>query len=171
MSGLTQTAIAFVQDHKAWGAPIVFGLAFCESFAFISLIVPATGILFGIGGLIGAAGIEFWSIWLAAAVGAIAGDWLAFELALLFKDRVLRVWPLSHYPELVSRGVGFFERWGVIAVFCGRFFGPLRAIVPIAAGLNAMPRWQFQIANLASAILWATGILAPGFVGVRFFLG
>jgi membrane protein DedA with SNARE-associated domain len=92
-------------------------------------------------------------------------------LTLHFKERVLRAWPLSHHPELVSRGVGFFARWGVIAVFCGRFFGPLRAIVPVAAGLSAMPWWQFQIANLASAILWATGILGPGFVGVRFFLG
>jgi membrane protein DedA with SNARE-associated domain len=171
MSDLTQSAIAFIQDHKAWGVPIVFGLAFCESFAFVSLIVPATGILFGVGGLMGAADIEFWSIWLAAALGAIAGDWLAFDLAFRFKERIFRVWPLSHHPALISRGVGFFERWGVIAVFCGRFFGPLRAIVPIAAGLNAMPWWQFQIANLTSGVVWATGILAPGFLGIRWLVG
>jgi membrane protein DedA with SNARE-associated domain len=30
----------------------VFALAFCESFAFVSLLVPATGILLGVGGLI-----------------------------------------------------------------------------------------------------------------------
>ena len=54
MSGLTQSTIAFIQGHAGWGAPIVFALAFCESFAFVSLIVPATGILFGIGGLMGA---------------------------------------------------------------------------------------------------------------------
>jgi len=66
--------------------------------------------------------------------------------------------------------VGFFERWGVIAVFCGRFFGPFRAIVPIAAGLSTMSWLKFQIANLASAVLWATGILAPGFVGMRWLM-
>jgi membrane protein DedA with SNARE-associated domain len=170
MSGLTQSTIAFIQDHRAWGAPIVFGLAFCESFAFISLIVPATGILFGIGGLMAAASIELWSIWLAAAFGAIAGDWLAYDLAFRFKDRIIRVWPLSHHPELIARGVGFFQRWGTIAVFCGRFLGPLRAIVPIAAGLHAMPWWKFQAANLASAVLWATGILTPGFVGMRWLM-
>jgi membrane protein DedA with SNARE-associated domain len=171
MSGLTQSTIAFIQDHRGWGAPIVFGLAFCESFAFISLIVPATGILFGLGGLIAAAGIEFWSIWLAAALGAVAGDWLAYDLAFRFKDRIIQAWPLSRHPALVARGVGFFHRWGVIAVFCGRFFGPLRAIVPIAAGLHAMPWLKFQVANLASAVLWATGILTPGFVGVRWLMG
>ena len=67
--------------------------------------------------------------------------------------------------------MGFFDRWGLIAVFCGRFFGPLRAIVPIAAGLHAMPWLKFQIANLASAVLWATGILSPGFVGMRWLMG
>jgi membrane protein DedA with SNARE-associated domain len=170
MSGLTQSTIAFIQDHRAWGAPIVFGLAFCESFAFISLIVPATGILLGIGGLIEAAGIEFWSIWVAAAFGAIAGDWLAYDLAFRFKERIIQMWPLSRRPALVARGVGFFQQWGMIAVFCGRFFGPLRAIVPIAAGLHAMPWWKFQIANLASAVLWATGILTPGFVGMHWLM-
>jgi len=170
MSGLTQSTMAFIQDHRGWGVPVVFGLAFCESFAFISLIVPATGILFGIGGLIGAAGIEFWSIWVAATLGAIAGDWLAYELAFRFKERIMQAWPLSRYPALVARGVGFFQRWGVIAVFGGRFFGPLRAIVPIAAGLHGMPWWKFQIANLASAVLWSTGILTPGFVSMRWLM-
>jgi len=171
MSGFTQSTIAFIQGHAGWGAPIAFGLAFCESFAFVSLIVPATGILLGMGGLMGAASIEFWSIWFAAVLGAIAGDWLAYELAFRFKDRIIQAWPLSRNPELVARGVGFFRRWGMIAVFCGRFFGPLRAIVPTAAGLHAMPWWKFQIANLASALVWATGILTPGFVGMRWLMG
>jgi membrane protein DedA with SNARE-associated domain len=171
MSGLTQSTIAFMQDHREWAVPVVFGLAFCESFAFISLIVPATGILFGVSGLMGAAGFEYWSIWAAATLGAIAGDWLAYELAFCFKERVTRAWPLSRHPALVARGVRFFHRFGIIAVFCGRFFGPLRAVAPIVAGLNAMPWLKFQIANLASAVVWATGILTPGFVGARWLMG
>src|SRR6185437_5272916 len=45
MDYLVRSTIAFVHDHQAWGVPIVFILAFCESFAFVSLVVPATGIL------------------------------------------------------------------------------------------------------------------------------
>jgi membrane protein DedA with SNARE-associated domain len=171
MSGLTQSTIAFMQEHSGWAVPIVFGLAFCESFAFISLIVPATAILFGVSGLMGAAGFEYWSIWGAAALGAVAGDWLAYELAFRFKESIVRTWPLSRYPALVDRGVRFFRRWGMLAVFCGRFFGPLRAIVPIVAGLHAMPWLKFQVANLVSAIVWATGILTPGFFGARWLMG
>ncbi len=171
MNGLTQSTIAFVQMHQDWGASIVFILAFCESFAFISLLVPATGILFGVGGLIVAANVGFWPIWIAAALGAVAGDWLAYDLAFRLKERVLVLWPFSSHPALVSHGLEFFKRWGLIAVFVGRFFGPFRAMVPIAAGLYAMPWLKFQIGNVASAALWAAGILTPGFLSVRWFMG
>ena len=56
MTDIVQATIGFVQSHRDWAAPIVFALAFCESFAFISLVVPATVILFAVGGLIGASG-------------------------------------------------------------------------------------------------------------------
>jgi membrane protein DedA with SNARE-associated domain len=171
MSDLGAATIAFVQSHSSWAAPIVLILAFCESFAFVSLIVPATVILFGVGGLIGASGIEFWPIWVAAVLGAVGGDWLAYVIAFRFKETIVHVWPLSRDPKLLARGVAFFQRWGVLAVFVGRFFGPLRAAVPLAAGVCGMPGLKFQCANVASALLWATGILAPGAIGMRWFVG
>ena len=171
MNDIAQATIGLVQSHRDWAAPIVFVLAFCESFAFISLVVPATVILFAVGGLIGASGIEFWSIWLAAVLGAIAGDWLAYDLAMRFEDKIVRMWPLSRDPALVKRGIAFFERWGMFSVFIGRFFGPLRAVVPIAAGLCQMPWLKFQLSNVASALVWATGILAPGAMGMRWLMG
>ena len=116
MENLTQSTIAFIQEHGRWGPPIVFALAFCKSFAFVSLLVPATGILLGVGGLIAAAGLHFWSIWLAAALGAIAGDWLAYSLAFHFKDRVTRVWPFSSLP-------GTPRRWCQILQALGRYRG------------------------------------------------
>jgi membrane protein DedA with SNARE-associated domain len=102
--------------------------------------------------------------------GAIGGDWLAYWLALFFKDRVLQTWPLANHPDLVARSVAFFNKWGMLAVFVGRFFGPFRAVVPLIAGVNAMPWLNFQIANVASAALWAAGILLPGFIGVRWLM-
>jgi membrane protein DedA with SNARE-associated domain len=171
MSVLADPVIELVRSHSVWIAPVVFALAFCESFAFVSLLVPATIILFAVGGIIGLSGIEYWSIWTAAAIGAAAGDWLAYGLAVRFKYRIVHVWPLSGHPEVVSRGFAFFKRWGIVAVFVGRFLGPLRAIVPIAAGVCGMSWLRFQIANATSAIVWATGILAPGTFGLRWWNG
>ena len=171
MGALTDAAVELVRSHSAWAPPIVFALAFCESFAFVSLIVPATVLLLAIGGMVGASGIGFGFIWVAAAAGAIAGDWLAYELASWLKDRVTHTWPLSRHPLLVAKGFAFFRRWGIAAVFAGRFFGPLRAIVPIAAGVCGMSRTPFQIANVTSAAVWATAVLAPGIIGLRWWSG
>ena len=59
------------------------------------------------------------------------------------------MWPLSRYPEILPRGEDFVQKWGVPSIFIGRFFGPLRASVPLAAGIFEMPYWRFQIANFA----------------------
>ena len=77
------------------------------------------------------------------------------------------VWPLSRRPRMVARGQTFFRAWGWAGIFLGRFFGPLRCIVPMMAGIAGMPWLPFQLANVLSAIVWATGILAPGVIGAR----
>ena len=162
--------LAFMGAHQGWAAPIVFGLAFGESLAFVSLLLPATVILFGAGGILGASGIPFWPVWIAAASGAAAGDWLSYWLGYHYKDAIGHVWPLSRRPDLLVRGHAFFIKWGTLGVFAGRFFGPLRSIMPLVAGICAMPAVPFQIANVASAIVWATGVLAPGRLAVGWVL-
>jgi membrane protein DedA with SNARE-associated domain len=164
------TILAFIREHESWAAPVVFILAFGESLAFISLLLPATAILFGAGGLIGATGIGFWPIWLAAALGAAVGDWVSYWLGFHYKHGIARLWPLSRNPALLPRGEAFFRKWGVAGIFLGRFFGPLRSAVPLVAGICAMPLLRFQIANVASAVVWATGILMPGTIGARWLL-
>lgn len=171
MNDLVRFAIAFAQSHSGWAAPIVFSLAFCESFAFVSLFLPTASILFGVGGVIGASGIQFWSVWLSATLGAFTAHWLAYSLAVRFKSHITHLWPLSRNPEIVAGGISFFRRWGHMAVFLGRFFGPLRAVIPLAAGLCEMPWISFQIANLASALVWTAGILLPGVFAVQWLLG
>lgn len=161
----------FVKTHEAWAAPIVFVLAFGESLAFVSLLLPATAILFATGGLIGATGIGFWPIWTAAAAGAIMGDWVSYWFGFHYKHRIVEMWPLSRNPAMIVRGEAFFRRWGTASIFIGRFFGPLRCVMPLVAGIFAMRQVPFQIANVASALIWATGILAPGTLGVRWLTG
>lgn len=159
--------IAFVREHESWAPPIVFALAFGESLAFIALLVPATVILWGIGALVGASGIDFWPLWLAASLGAALGDWVSYWLGYHYHERIARMWPLSRNPELLTRGRAFFDKWGIAGVFFGRFFGPLRATVPLAAGACTMPQLPFQLANWTSAFLWGAVTLGAGAMGVE----
>ncbi len=162
MDGYVHDLINFVRDHQVWAAPIVLVLAFGESLAFLSLLIPAWGVLVGIGALMGPSNISFWPVWLAGAVGAALGDWLSYWLGFKFKHRVAAIWPLSNYPDLLPRGDAFVRKWGVPGIFIGRFFGPLRASVPLAAGIFEMPYWQFQLANFSSALVWSAVLLLFG---------
>jgi membrane protein DedA with SNARE-associated domain len=166
--------IVFVRDNAAWAPPIVFALAFGESLAFISLLIPAWGVLVAIGALIGPSGINFWPVWIAGALGAASGDWLSYWIGLKLEYSVARIWPLSRHPELIPRGERFMKTWGIPGIFIGRFFGPLRAVVPLIAGIFEMPFWRFQIANVSSAFVWAAVLLTIGdviSVAVKFFWG
>jgi membrane protein DedA with SNARE-associated domain len=162
MDGWTQGVIDFARNHEAWAAPIVLLLAFAESLAFVSLVLPAWGALVAIGALIGVSGISFWPVWIAGAVGAALGDWLSYWIGYRYKDHVVQVWPLSRYPEILLRGEDFVRKWGVPGVFIGRFSGPLRATVPLAAGIFEMPYWSFQFANVLSALVWSAVLLLLG---------
>jgi membrane protein DedA with SNARE-associated domain len=154
LGSYVQQTIDFVRAHEVWAAPIVAALAFGESLAFISLLIPAWGALVGIGALIGPSGVNFWPIWIAGSIGAALGDWLSYWIGLKIGPKVACVWPLSRHPDLIPRGERFMKAGGIAGIFIGRFFGPLRASVPLVAGIFEMPYWQFQIANVVSAFVW-----------------
>ena len=123
---------------------------------------PAWGALVAIGALIGVSGISFWPVWLAGGIGAALGDWLSYWFGYKYKEHVAEMWPLSRYPEILPRGEAFVKKWGVPSIFIGRFFGPLRASVPLAAGIFEMSYWPFQIANFVSALVWSAVLLLVG---------
>jgi len=166
-----EPVLGFLRANEGWAAPIVFLLAFGESLAFVSLLIPATVLLWGIGALIGASGIDFWPVWFAAAIGAGLGDWLSYWLGVHYHAEIARMWPLSRRPDLLPRGHAFFEKYGFFGVFLGRFIGPMRAIVPLVAGACTMPRGAFQLANWASAFAWAAWTLGAGALGVGWLKG
>ena len=166
--------IAFARGNAVWAPPIVFALAFGESLAFISLLIPAWGALVALGALIGSSGIDFWPVWVAASLGAALGDWLSYWIGLKLEYRVQHIWPLSRHPDLIPRGERFMKTWGVPGIFIGRFFGPLRASVPLIAGIFEMPFWRFQFANFLSAFVWAAVLLTLGdgiSAGIKYLSG
>jgi membrane protein DedA with SNARE-associated domain len=158
----SQQLLEFMRMNQGWAPAVVALLAFGESLAFISLLLPAWAALVGMGALISAGEINFWPIWVAASIGAALGDWLSYWIGRKLEHTVQNIWPLSRHPELIPKGEVFMKKWGVAGIFIGRFFGPLRASVPLVAGIFEMPFWRFQFANFTSAFVWAAVLLTLG---------
>lgn len=163
--------VSFVRDHESWAAPVAFLVAFGESFCFLSILWPGTAILVGISALLAASGVDSKVLWpaiIGAAVGGALGYSVSYWIGRYFKDSIAKIWPFSSRPELIPHGESFFASYGAWGVFLGHFFGPVRAVIPVVAGMFAMRQLPFQIANIASAFLWAAGVIAPSFFMVTF---
>lgn len=53
-----------------------------------------------------------------------------------------------------------FQKWGMWAVFFGRFVALLRIFAGPLAGVLHMPYWKFLTANVLGGIAWAGGTTA-----------
>lgn len=164
MTELFQQILDWVSLHPGWSYSVVFLVALAESLAIVGLIVPGVVIMFGIGALIAGGAIAFWPAMGWAVAGAVAGDGLSFWLGHHYRERLTGLWPFNRHPESLQRGMAFFEKYGGKSVALGRFFGPIRAVIPLIAGMMGMAPLRFVLANVLSALAWAPLYLLPGIV-------
>ena len=162
MDYLATQILAFIKANPEWAIFIIGLTAFGESFVFLSLLFPGTAILIASGTLISEGILNPLPTVAAGIIGAVFGDSLSFWLGKKFGARLPEIWPFRTHPERLTRGISFFERYGGSSVFIGRFFGPLRAVVPLAAGMMQMPPSRFYAANVLSALVWAPTLVLCG---------
>ena len=162
MEHLVQPTLDFIAAHSSWAVAVMFVTSFGESFAFVSLLFPGTSLLIAAGALMAAGSLPYMPIVLGAVTGAVLGDTVSYWIGRRFGGGIARVWPFTRNPELLPSGIWFFARHGGKSVFIGRFFGPMRAVIPLAAGVMRMPRDRFWFANVTSAIVWAPMLLFVG---------
>ncbi len=99
-----------------------------------------------------------------AIAGAIIGDSIGYAIGRK-GGRPLLAWLGAKFPRHFSEGhiataEQSFEKWGMWAVFFGRFVALLRIFAGPLAGVLRMPYWKFLIANVLGGILWAGGTTA-----------
>jgi len=138
----------------AWlGNWLFFILAFIESAPFIGLFVPGATLI-SVGGFLASQGLlNAWDIIIFATLGAIFGDFFSYSLGR-WGGRWLKNKKIIN-ATLLRHGEDYFQRYGNKSVFFGRFFGPIRAVIPFIAGLSKMKSRPFIFWNILSAIGWA----------------
>ncbi|GGV88075.1 MULTISPECIES: DedA family protein [Streptomyces] len=100
----------------------------------------------------------------SATAGAIIGDSIGYAIGRK-GGRPLLAWLGNKFPKHFSEGhiataERSFEKWGMWAVFFGRFVALLRIFAGPLAGVLRMPYWKFLIANVLGGIVWAGGTTA-----------
>ena len=138
----------------AWlGNWLFFLLAFLESAPFIGVFLPGATLI-SVGGFLASQGIlKTWDVILFATLGAIVGDFASYSLGRWGINWLKNKKIINH--QILAHGQSFFNKYGNKSVFWGRFFGPIRAIIPFIAGLSKMKQRPFIFWNIISAIIWA----------------
>ncbi|HEY2447008.1 MAG TPA: DedA family protein [Rhizomicrobium sp.] len=167
MHDLAHACIEFIRLHSVWAGPVMFIVSFGESFVGLSFLFPGTTIMVIAGTLVHwqlnpHGPLDPWPILIGGILGAVIGDAISFWFGRKFGHHVEKHWFFVRHPDLLARGYAFFERFGTASVFIGRFFGPVRAAIPLVAGVMVMSWRQFWIANVSSAIVWAPALLLIG---------
>ena len=74
MDGVVAQVLAFIEANKEWAAVIAFFFALAETTAFLSIVIPSTAILIGVGAIVATGALDF------APLGS------AIEIALAVHD-------------------------------------------------------------------------------------
>ena len=159
-----ESIIAFVKAHQHLAPFVVFFMALGETIVIVSIFIPSTFLLFAVGGLMAAAGVPLMPALIAGGLGGAIGFSLMYLLTVALQGRLLAAWPFRNFPDAIEKARRFFEKWGVLGVFFGHFSGPLRVVIPIAAGLTHMRPVPFMLANMAGAAGWIVTFFAPGYL-------
>jgi len=162
MTALIAATVQFIALHATWTFPVMFVIAFGESFVFLSLLFPGTAIMIAAGLLVPHGTVPLVPLLCGTISGAVVGDGISWWLGKRYGHHLTARWPFSSRPELLAGGENLFRRFGTASVFLGRFLGPLRATIPLVAGIMKMRAGRFWFANIASALIWAPALLLPG---------
>ncbi|WP_230426372.1 DedA family protein [Paragemmobacter aquarius] len=157
--------VQFLERHQEWSFWVALVFASAETLAFLSLLVPSTAILVAVGATVSTGALSMFPIWAGAALGAVIGSTVSWWLGERYGARILASWPMNREPQLVERATNAFRRWGLPAVFIGHFFGPLRSVVFLFAGMTGVGFWRFQLVNLPGCLLWAYLVPKSGEIG------
>jgi membrane protein DedA with SNARE-associated domain len=155
--------VAAISDWLGTLPPVVLYLMVALVIGVESMGVPLPGEIALVTASVLAAGghANIWWVAIAGSLGAIVGDSCGYLIgkrggrALL--ERLGRRFPRHLGPEHLARAEHAFDRWGVWAIFFGRFIALLRIAAGPLAGALRVPYLRFLVANATGGIVWAGG--------------
>jgi len=123
------------------------------------VIMPSAGVLAATGHMNMAEAI------LAGTAGNLLGSLVAFALAARFGEPLLLgpgrwIGIRAHHLEIAD---GWFQRWGLWAVFFGRVLPVVRTYISFPAGLARINLVWFSVLTFVGALPWCAALALVGY--------
>src|SRR6185437_13287002 len=109
--------------------------------------------------------LDLATVIVVAALAAIIGDNIGYAIGRCWARHRIQKGKrfLFLTPSRMQKAERYFNKYGVLTIFFGRFVALLRIAAGPAAGVAGMPWWHFFIANAAGAVVWSAAISIIGY--------
>jgi membrane-associated protein len=143
---------------------LMFLLIFCETGLVVTPVLPGDSVIFALGALAAAGGLDPWilaAVLMSAAVlGNVVNYAIGYKLGpAVFKSDKSRFFKRAY----LDKAHEFYEKYGGMAVILGRFMPIIRTFVPFVAGIGRMSYARYTLFNLIGSVSWVALFLCGGF--------
>ena len=154
----------FVAQHGTWVYALLFAIVFCETGLVVTPFLPGDSLLFVVGTLAAAGGMDIVNVMVVLVTAALCGDNVNYWIGRWVGPHVF------HYresrwlnPRHLERTHAFYERHGGKTVVIARFVPIVRTYVPFVAGVGTMPYARFIAFSVFGALLWVLSLCLAGY--------
>ncbi len=155
---------AFITEHGTWVYALLFAIIFCETGLVVTPFLPGDSLLFVVGALAAAGGMDIRLVIALLVIAALSGDNVNYWIGRWAGPKVFRTedarWLNRRHLE---RTHAFYERHGGKAIIIARFVPIVRTYVPFVAGVGTMPYARFLAFSVAGALLWVVSLSLAGY--------
>lgn len=147
-----------------WGYALLFAVVFAETGLLIGFFLPGDSLLFTVGVVAGAGGLNIVTINIALMIAAIVGDAVGYLLGRHTGTRIFDR-PNSRFfkREHLIRTHEFYEKHGGKTIIYARFIPIIRTFAPFVAGVAGMSYPRFLSFNIFGGIGWVFSLTMMGY--------
>lgn len=146
------------------GYALLAGIVFAETGLLVGLFLPGDSLLFTIGVVAGAGGLDIVQITLLLTTASVIGDQSGYFLGHRTGPRIFsRPDSKLFKQEYVTRTMQFFERHGGKTLVYAKFVPIVRTFAPFMAGVGKMRYLRFLSFNIFGGIGWVVSMTTAGY--------
>jgi membrane-associated protein len=150
----------FVAEHGVWVYALLFAIVFCETGLVVTPFLPGDSLLFVVGTLAAAGGMDIGLVMAVLVAAALSGDNVNYWIGRWAGLKIFGRWV---NPSYLQRTHEFYERHGGKTIIIARFMPIVRTYVPFVAGLGTMPYARYLAFCVAGALLWVGSLCLAGY--------
>lgn len=147
-----------------YGYLILFAVVFAETGLLVGFFLPGDSLLFTVGVVAGAGGLDVVTIIVLLSIAAIVGDQVGYMLGKSTGSRIFDR-PDSRFfkQDYLRQTQAFYDKHGGKTLIYARFVPIVRTFAPFMAGVAKMPYGRFVAYNIFGGIGWVILMILSGY--------